>query len=240
MNLPMNQYNLSFNMPLLYWPQWARYATISPEQEVRFWQNKPKWNNGRWGVIGGKKCTWGHVSYLSVTDYSTYIWSRERIDLLRDNSAGRFRPSCLFKESKNNKMTHFELTDETKELNGITLYRIMLNEDHPRWGKAGTIGGWLEKKENLKDDAWVGDDAHVSGEAMVYGGASVSGNAMVSGNALICGNARISGNALICGNVMISGNARISGNVTIVGDAKIHGYVEISGNSIISGDIEIC
>lgn len=155
------------------------------------------------------------------------------------SQGGSGRPAFL-KQTKKNNMTHFKLTAETKELNGITLYRIMLTEDHSRWGKADTPGGWVEKKENLRGDAWVADNAQVYGNARVYGGAQVSGNAMVYGNALICGNSTIIENVQVSGNAMVSGGARISGDVIIGGEVRVHGYVEIYGKSMISGDIEIC
>ena len=83
-------------------------------------------------------------------------------------------------------MTHFELTEETKKVYGTTLYRIRLTEDHPRLGAAGTVGGWVESKENLQGDAWIG------GNACVFGNGQASGNAWVFGDARIFGNGRVS------------------------------------------------
>ena len=70
----------------------------------------------------------------------------------------------------------YELTDETKEIGGITLHRIRALMDISRYGvRAGDIGGWIEAESNLPQygDAWVSDDARV------YGNAEVSGNAEV-------------------------------------------------------------
>ena len=62
----------------------------------------------------------------------------------------------------------YELTDETKNINGITFRRIRALQDILRWDvKAGDLGGWIEKEENLSH----------------YGNARVDGNARVSGNA---------------------------------------------------------
>jgi hypothetical protein len=77
-------------------------------------------------------------------------------------------------------MTNYEFTGETKQLGSVTLNRIKLTEDC-RWGNAGYLGGWIENRENLTEDAWVYGDARVYGNARVYGGARVSGNAWVSG-----------------------------------------------------------
>ena len=39
----------------------------------------------------------------------------------------------------------YELTDETKEIGGITLHRIRALRNIPRYGvKYGDLGGWIE------------------------------------------------------------------------------------------------
>ena len=66
----------------------------------------------------------------------------------------------------------YEFTGETKNWLGVTLRQIRLVVDIAAFGlTAGTIGGWIEKEENLP---------HVSGNAFVSGNARVSGNAHVS------------------------------------------------------------
>ena len=41
----------------------------------------------------------------------------------------------------------YELTDETKDINGITLHRIRALRDIPSVGvKSGDLGGWIEKE----------------------------------------------------------------------------------------------
>ena len=80
----------------------------------------------------------------------------------------------------------YELTDETLEWNGRTLYRIRALADFEDV-KAGDLGGWIEKEENLSYD----DNARVYGDALVYDDARVCGNAWVCGNARVCGNAEI-------------------------------------------------
>ena len=57
--------------------------------------------------------------------------------------------------------------------------------------KAGDLGGWIEKEENLSQegDAWVYGDARVYGDAEVYGDARVCGDAWVCGDARVCGDA---------------------------------------------------
>ena len=78
---------------------------------------------------------------------------------------------------------YFELTSESKvDSFGRTLFRVKLTTDC-KWGKAGDLGGWVQKDENIHDSAWVSDDAQVAGDARVYGNAWVSGNAWIYGDA---------------------------------------------------------
>ena len=74
--------------------------------------------------------------------------------------------------------------------------------------KAGDLGGWIEKEENLSQDG----NAWVSGNAEVYGNAWVSGDAEVYGNAKVYGDAEVSGNAEVYGNAKVSGDAEVYGD----------------------------
>ena len=94
-------------------------------------------------------------------------------------------------------------TGETKVVFGVTLHRIKAKVAIGLIA-AGTLGGWIEKEENLD----VYGNAWVSGDARVYGDAWVSGNARVSGNAWVYGNARVSGDARVYGDAWVSGNAQ--------------------------------
>ena len=95
----------------------------------------------------------------------------------------------------------YEATGETKNLFGVTLHRIRAVADIAALGiTIGTLGGWIEKPENLQvsGNAWVSDNARVydnvwvSGDAWVYGDAQVYGDAWVYGNARVYDNARVS------------------------------------------------
>ena len=95
-------------------------------------------------------------------------------------------------------MKKFEFTGETKILfNGTILHRIKALVEI-KLGcfivvKAGDLGGWIEKEENLSQDgnAWVG------GNAMVYGNAMVGGNAWVGGDARVYGDAEVYGDSYV-------------------------------------------
>ena len=69
-------------------------------------------------------------------------------------------------------MKKYELTSETLQYAGHTLHRIKALKDFGSI-KAGELGGWVEKEENLPQ----------------YGNAWVRGNAKVYGDARVCGDA---------------------------------------------------
>lgn len=90
-------------------------------------------------------------------------------------------------------MKKFELTSEFN-LNffGRKFFRIKALVNIERYGvKAGDLGGWVEKEDNLSQsgNAWVSSNAKVSGDAWVSGNAKVSGDAVVSGDAEVSGDA---------------------------------------------------
>ena len=72
-------------------------------------------------------------------------------------------------------------TDLSIEVCGHTLFRIECTQDFKEI-KAGTLGGYIEKEENLIGNAWVFGDAQVFGNAQVFGDARVFGNARVYGD----------------------------------------------------------
>ena len=91
-------------------------------------------------------------------------------------------------------MKKYELTSETKVINGVELHRIKALNSFGNI-KKGNLGGWIESGKNLSQcgNAWVGDNAAVCGNAMVYDNAMVGGNAIIYENATIRGNAVVSG-----------------------------------------------
>ena len=86
-------------------------------------------------------------------------------------------------------MKKYELTEETKVIDGKTLFRIRALRSFGDI-KAGDLGGFIENERNLSHggNAWVGDNAQVGGNAEVYGDAWVGGYARVNGDGLINSN----------------------------------------------------
>ena len=88
-------------------------------------------------------------------------------------------------------MKKFELTTEfVTNIFGTKLFRIKALIEFGNV-KAGELGGYIEKEENLsqKDNAWVYGDARVYGDAWVCGDAQVYGDAWVYGDAQVYGDA---------------------------------------------------
>ena len=122
-------------------------------------------------------------------------------------------------------MKKYELTNETKNYYGRTLYRIKALRDFSDV-KAGDLGGFVESEDNLshKGNAWVFGDAWVCGDAWVYDNARVSGNA------------RVYDNAWVFGDAWVYDNARVSGNAEVLGDAEVFEDAKVLGDARVSGD----
>ena len=107
-------------------------------------------------------------------------------------------------------MKKYELTLETKEIDGRTLYRIRALRDFGTV-KKGDLGGWIEGEWNLSHNGncWVAD------EAMVYDGAYAQEHSW------ICLRAKMSGEAQVCGKTFIGGDAEVSGHAWVYGRARV-------------------
>ena len=116
---------------------------------------------------------------------------------------------------------HFKLTDESIVLpSGVRLYRIKCTKKI-KWADVGDKGGFVEKDDNLSDDAWVSGNAQVSGNARVYGNARVFDDAWVSDDARVSGDAWVSDDAWVFEDARVSGDARVFGNASVSGDACV-------------------
>ena len=142
---------------------------------------------------------------------------------------------------KNNIMKRkYELTDETMELYGATLYRIKASCDFNDV-KAGDLGGWVENEDNLShcDNAWVYNDARIYGNARVYGDAKIYGDAEIYGNAKIFGNAEIYNDAEIYGNARVYGDAQVGDNAWVYDNARVYGNAWVFGDAWVYGNAEV-
>ena len=137
--------------------------------------------------------------------------------------------------------TKYELTDETKNINGITLHRIRALRDIPSVGvKSGDLGGWIKEEHNLcqNGDAWVYGDAEVYDNARVCGNARVYDNARVYGDAEVYGYARVCGDTRVAGYAWVFGDARVCGNARVCSNARVCGGAEVCGNALVYGNAD--
>ena len=134
----------------------------------------------------------------------------------------------------------YELTDETKIFFGRTLHRIKATKDFEDV-RAGELGGWIEKEENLSQDGncWVDGNAWVSGNASVWGNARVGGSALVGGSAQVSGSAQVGGSALVGGSAQVGGNARVSDSARVGGNAWVGGNARVWGSAWVSGNASV-
>ena len=121
----------------------------------------------------------------------------------------------------------YELTDNTKTVNGVKLYQIQALKDFGNV-KAGDLGGWIEKEKNLSQegDCWVYDNAQVFGNAQVSDNARVSDNAWVYDNAQVFGDAEVS-------DIWCGGGAKVFGDAE-VSDIWCGGGAKVGGNTSTS------
>lgn len=138
------------------------------------------------------------------------------------------------------KMKKYELTGETVKIGGHTLHRIKALADFG-YVKAGDIGGWIEKGENLSQDgdAWVYENARVFGNAWVAGNAQVYDNSFIYDGAWVYGSARVYGNAEVYGSAQVYGSARVYGSAQVYGNAEVYGSTRVYGNALVDGNPHI-
>ena len=146
-----------------------------------------------------------------------------------------------------NKKKKYKLTNESIEIDGVTLYRIEALRD---FGcvKKGDKGGFVESENNLayEGNAWVFGSACVYGNASVGGNAWVSGSARVFGNANVCDDSRIFGNAWVYdnarvyGNALVYGESHVFGNALVYGESHVYGNAWVYDNARVSGDTCVC
>ena len=129
----------------------------------------------------------------------------------------------------------YELLKENfKDILGHRIYQIRALKDFSNI-KKGTLGGWIEKVENLSQEGrcWV------FGDAQIFGDAWVAGNAQIFGNARVYDNAWVFGNACVYDNAKVYGDARVYDDVQVFGNACVYGDVQVSGTAQVYDDAHV-
>ena len=149
-------------------------------------------------------------------------------------------------------MKKYKMTSNVKEFLGHKLFQIKALKDFGDV-KAGDLGGYIEKEENLShdgiawvfDNAWVYDNAkiicnaQIFDNAQVYGDTCICGDAWVFGDARVYDNARVSDHAEVCGKAQIYGNAQICGYAGVFGEAKVFDRAQVFDGARIYGDARV-
>lgn len=130
----------------------------------------------------------------------------------------------------------YKLTDETRELNGVTLYRIQATRNFGRV-QAGAKGGWVEQEYNLSQQSacWIADDAVAMGAARVKENGQLTERAIAMDRAIIGDNARLADDARASGWCCVGGNAYLFDQAHITESAVIEGDTEMCGMSVARG-----
>lgn len=135
----------------------------------------------------------------------------------------------------------YELTDETKIVDGHILHRIRALKDFNNV-KKGELGGYVESTNNLSQDGlcWIFDNSNVYENARVSGDARILGiDVKIYGNAEVYDNVRISGHACICDDAKVYGNAKVWESSRIFDEAHIYGSAKVFGDTWVFKDAQI-
>lgn len=203
------------------------------------------------------------MEYLNTSPTDTIILRDTGRDVLRIPDCDLLTPTAnprsprfrSFHQSEVN--SKFELTDIAHEKYPF-LRRIRALRDIGSEVKAGDLGGFVERAENLSfktgDDSWIFDSAIACGCAVVWGGSVLRNHAAAREDAEVCGGAilreysRAEGGAYVCG-AQLSGRARVSfcgqalcqeesGQVLRLSDEStvyghVNGNVELYGKTVV-------
>ncbi|MDR0544845.1 MAG: hypothetical protein LBG30_05840, partial [Odoribacteraceae bacterium] len=112
-------------------------------------------------------------------------------------------------------MKHYEFVDqEPREFEGHLLRRIRCTR--PVSGViVGELGGWIEHEDNLRGEAWAGD------ESVIFGKAFLSDNASAWDHAIIRDRAQAAGWAAVYDNVVLRDDSRVFGHAVVAGKATM-------------------
>lgn len=133
----------------------------------------------------------------------------------------------------------YELTEETKEVDGKLLYRIRAVKDFADV-KTGDLGGFVESKDNLSElgNCWIYNNACVYDNSRIYGNAKITHNAIIKCWVKIYDNAEISDNAIIEDYSEISGNMKIF-EFTHINSCLLSGHMAVYGKTDMK-NIKLC
>lgn len=134
-------------------------------------------------------------------------------------------------------MKKYEITNESIEFEGKTLYRIKALSDFDDV-KAGEFGGFIECEDNLSncDKCWIYNDAKVFGDAVVKNNAKIRNNAVLCDKAMAIENAEVRGNARMNGESCARQHSIVKGNARLTMNASVWGFSHVDGDAFLHKD----
>jgi hypothetical protein len=185
--------------------------------------------------------TFENGEVLPYLDTFAFIYPYERYMSNKSGSGSISATNTIGTAIKIRKIVKkYELTDDTKIINGFTVSRIKalidVNDDVP----AGTMGGYVESSRNLSnlDSCWIYDDAVVMGNAKVSDGAIIRGNAVVKDDSGIYDNCIVGGKAIIQGSAVLFDDVKVGGTANIGGISKFYGDIKVMKGEYLDGIYE--
>lgn len=157
---------------------------------------------------------------------------KQREDVKGIQSVGRYEADARMKS-----LFVFSGEEKTASDGATVLHQIQASRDISFLGEKdipeGTLGGWIEKENNLSGYSWVDGDAEVFGNAQVIN-SFILGKSVVRDNAVVkestvWENSLIEGDAEVEGS-LVSGHAHISGS-SVLEQSSFTGYGAVNGNS---------
>ena len=142
------------------------------------------------------------------------------------------------KKKKVSRRKKYELTDETRRVQGVTVHRIRAVRRF--WIiRKGTLGGFVESERNLSHagNCWIDRDAAVIGDARVIQDAYIAEQAIVSGQARIGGGAAMLERSQATDQVRMSGMAHGMGTADIRGKARLAGTAMVTDVTVLGGHV---
>ena len=124
----------------------------------------------------------------------------------------------------------YQMTSETKTINGHKLHRIRALKDIPICDVLkGEYGGYIESSDNLDQNGncWVSQHACVWENARVYENGYVGNHAMRFNNAQIYGDAEVFQKAKVYGNAKVYGRAAVCGDAEVFGSANVDYFIQM-------------
>ena len=138
----------------------------------------------------------------------------------------------------------YELTNETIDFEGRTLYRIRALKSFrfaPEVNE-GDLGGYVEGEHNLAQagNCWIYDDAIACDGSYLSGDSYLCGNSIIKDEAKLYDEASLHDSAILCDEAIAKNFATITGRAKVSGEAHIGGEVFVGNDTRISEDISIC